>query len=302
MKQLLRITAILILSFTLQTTLHAQQPLYRDAIPMLNAQPYDSTDVLFPIAKFYGQLQRGIGSYNNEMFWNIKLGGLFQFYRFENSSINFLSLHELNATPYNDITFDPASARWEETLNYSYRSHHAQYTVGYTHRCKHEIDNFDPADSAQSIDVSQLTKRVVILSGPYFEFQNVVPVTSSSELHVLARVDYTPISSDYRYPLTTNALSWNDIGGEISLATRYKYTLSNTFDLHAKLWLNTSFFRSIGARSNYRVEAAGTLHGKNNAATIFIAREYMYDDLSSPIPHASQVVYVGFRLMSVNFW
>ncbi|MFN8360061.1 MAG: hypothetical protein U0264_09125 [Candidatus Kapaibacterium sp.] len=302
MKQLLHLTAILIVSFTVQISLHAQQPLYRDAIPMFNAQPYDSTDVLFPIAKFYGQLQRGIGSYNNEMFWNIKLGGLFQFYRFENSSINFLSLHELNATPYNDITFDPSAARWEETLNYSYQLHRAQYTVGYTHRCKHDIDNFDPVDTSSGIDVSQLQKRVVILSGPYLEFQNVVPVTSSSELHVLARVDYTPISSDYRYPRTSNALNWDDIDGEISLATRYTYTLSNTVGLHTKLWLNTAFFRSIGARSNYRVEVAATLHGKSNGAAFFIAHEYMVDDLSGAIPHASEVVYVGFRLVSVNFW
>ncbi|MBK9247948.1 MAG: hypothetical protein IPM69_07525 [Ignavibacteria bacterium] len=143
---------------------------------------------------------------------------------------------------------------------------------------------------------------MVILSGPYFEFQNVMQVTSESELNVLARFDYTPINIDYRYPLTTNDLSWNDIDAELSLATRYKYKINSTIDLQAKLWLNTSFLRSIGARSNYRVEAAGTLHGKSNAATIFIAREYMYDDLSSPTPHASQVVYVGFRLMSVNFW
>ncbi|MBK9247947.1 MAG: hypothetical protein IPM69_07520 [Ignavibacteria bacterium] len=116
MKQLFQNTAILILSFTLHITL---------AHPRCDT--YDSTDVLFPMTKFYGQLQRGIGSYNNEMFWNIKLGGLFQFYRFENSSINFLSLHELNATPYNDITFDPAGARWEESLNYSYRSQRSIY-------------------------------------------------------------------------------------------------------------------------------------------------------------------------------
>jgi len=297
-----KIILILWIYCLIQFDLYGQQPLNRNAIPTYSNQIYDSTDVFLSNSSFYGELQRGIGSVGNEMYWNIKFGGIIELYRFTNSSINFTLNHEFNATPYNDISFDPVGARWEENINYSYKNSNSQYTFGYMHRCKHELDNFDPPENANSSYFSVLTKRVVLLSGPFIELQKKFYLIDSSSLSTLLRFDYTPISGDFRFPNNNKLLRWDEIDGEISLAAKYTYYMSEKTNAYTKLWLNNSFFRNEGIKSNYRIELGGSILSKKNELSFFVASEYLYDDLSNPFPQPSSTIYVGFRINGRNFW
>lgn len=109
-------------------------------------------------------------SYKNEKDRIFRLNGIIEIFKSKRDIILLSLNNELNANSLNDISFNPRQAIWEENLVYlhnlgKFNNKHFIYNVSLFHRCKHDIDNLDPANSDIPNLEANLTKRVIILTG-----------------------------------------------------------------------------------------------------------------------------------------
>ena len=115
---------------------------------------------------FHGEAQRGFGSAEDELAWDVKIAGVLELYRWSaRTTLVAFAGHELTANPFNSIGFNPRGAIWEETVFLVRRASDFDWHVGLFHRCRHEIDNSHPPDES-AIDPSYVpTARLLSLTG-----------------------------------------------------------------------------------------------------------------------------------------
>lgn len=286
----------IILLVLLQSGLFAQQQINRTAIPNSFSVPYDSSATLFPVSAFWAEMQKGFGSEAESMSSNIRFGGLFEFYRWEKTSLDFTLSFELTADPYNEISFNPRSARWQEELFLSTKESWGTWAIGLMHRCKHEVDNFDPEDSLKG----EPTYRVLLSTGPYFSFQKEI-LLNSFTIDYLLRADYLPLSGDWRWAENEQSPDWDDLFAELSFAFRIEHKTSKFMNIYLKNWFNSMHF-STSTEFNIRSEFGAKFFQSKNKMEIYAAYESLYDDLIINIPRPSNVIYLGFRGSHDLFW
>lgn len=300
-------TIALVLTFSLAQISFSQIFVSRTALYLpnqkLSADSLDETGVMANVS-FNADIQRGGFSTNGEQAWSYRLGGVAELYRWSNgTSLNLSGFHELVSNPFNDIGFNPRQALWMEQLSLS-SGNTFNYEVGFSHRCKHEVDNGDDSRGDSAAGGGSM-KRVVLLSGPFLQVQSQENLSSDLTANWCARADYFAIRADYRRPSTDSSFLWNDLGGAVSLAGK----------LSARLSSITLFVRFVGSaflfdRSTVnktspvqaRAECGVSLVGKRGVITLFTSWEYWHDDMSSPRPQASRVLAVGIRFSGEGFW
>lgn len=274
----------------------SQQQVNRTAFPNALTQEYNSTSTLFPISAFWAEMQKGFGSVEEALSTNIRFGGLFEFYRWEETTLDFTLSFELTADPNNEIAFNPRSARWQEELFISKKEDWGIWNAGLMHRCKHEIDNFDPEDST----FGDPTYRVLLSSGPYFSVQNEYTF-SKWKFHYLARTDLIIMKGDWRWEENTAEPHWDDLLAELSGAFLLEYKAGKYLNLYSRNWFNLMQF-SESSEINLRAEIGTRFAQKTNNMLIYIAYENLYDDIITPFPRPSDVFYLGFRASHDLFW
>ncbi len=278
----------------------AQQSVDRSSVPDLLAREYDSTNTVLPLTAFWASFQRGYGSTEGEMRWNTKLGGLFAFYRWENSSLALSFSSELTISPNNNIGFDPKTVRWEENLFYQHSTIYGDVTLGIRQKCKHEVDNVD-TDSWGGI-VEELKKRVVYSTSSYFSIANKYQ-KNKFMFRSFARANWELQANDIRYPKNNAGLSYGDMIGELSLTL---FALHHSFEhlgFYARTWTNTMLLeKGNEPKMNARAEIGTRILGKTSGFSLFCAYEYLWDDFTSPYPQRSEVFYIGFRMSDKTFW
>lgn len=119
---------------------------------------------------FNSEFQVTSNSYKNEKDRIFRLNGVIEIFKSKRDIILLSLNNELNANSLNDISFNPRQAIWEENLVYlhnlgKFNNKHFIYNINLFHRCKHDIDNLDPANSDVPDLTANLSKRVVILTG-----------------------------------------------------------------------------------------------------------------------------------------
>jgi hypothetical protein len=72
--------------------------------------------------------------------WSIRIGGLLEVFRIGGTSLSIYGSNELVASPNSRIRFQPLALYWEEGAILSWRLRGTAAQVGFTHRCKHDID------------------------------------------------------------------------------------------------------------------------------------------------------------------
>jgi len=72
--------------------------------------------------------------------WSIRIGGLLELFRTSGLSLSIYGANELVAGPESKIRFQPLALYWEEgaVLSWGLKGNAAQ--IGFTHRCKHDLD------------------------------------------------------------------------------------------------------------------------------------------------------------------
>lgn len=285
---------ILILFFT--SILFSQQQVGRSVSPNSLLEEYDSTSTLFPVNAFWAEMQKGFLSEGDAMNSNIRFGGLMSFFRWKNTSLDFNLAFELTADPYNEILFNPRSARWQEELFLIDKNFLGTFKYGFMHRCKHEIDNYDPDDAADA----DPTYRIMLSSGPFVSWiKNYKTKNWNNSFEF--RADNILLKGDYRDPENELLPNWNDLFGELSATTLNELRVTKVSEIYLRNWFNSMLFTN-SIEFNIRSELGIKFKQKANSMKIYVAYEHLYDDFMMNFPRESNVIYIGFRGSDLIFW
>lgn len=242
---------------------------------------------------FIGTIEKGLSSDGERFAYSMVFGGSGVFYRWDESALWFSVVANVVATPFNDIGFDPYGASWQEEIRYAQSTDWGVFEIGFSHRCRHEIDNWDPGEMASTGP----TKRVTLYAGPVFgymsqEYRPIEVVRFSWGLDgqwVLA-------ASDHREPD-------NEIG---LLISDLKWKITPHIEAGLSIWQDGEvFFRGLttlnyinGIEPLTRFESGLRLFGNSGRLDLYLVYEDMFEDYSSPIPTNNQILALGLRLSS----
>ena len=305
----------LVIAVIAQLCVSAQMYVTRNAI----FDPFRDTSVaegFLPAVNYSHEFSRGYGSANDELAWNGRAIGTFEFYRWAGGfSLGAVMAAEAGINSHNDISFNPRSIRWLEELTLYYKRSGFLFETGVQHQCKHDVDNSDgPRGDAPMADRSE--KRVTILSGVHAGVQYDLPAPSgqsesgddSPEGRVFLRADYYPFSSDYRFPENNSGRDLTNLSAAILAGAKYQLPVYGLFSVYASVWSGTVFFGRTSQRDasgtpehNYRLEFGTQFRGRGGKLEVFLASEKYFDDLSSPVPQSSKVLYLGLRGSGKSF-
>lgn len=243
----------------------------------------------------------GIGSEADQLYWNVKLASVFEFYKWKNSSIAFSFFHELNVSPFNQISFQPHTALWNEMIYWQRKMPNFILETGITHRCRHSVDNDrPPRRGTKGNDTTSY--RVLVFNTLYTHIHSLPVKKGKFSYRGSLRFDYHLYSEDSRRPSTPREqpdlenLRWSLLG--ISYAD---YQVKNWLKLYNRNW-----YQVAGAEENfqhnYRLEAGLKLLGKAYDIAVFGGYEYYFDDISWYKPVSSSVIQIGLRGLGKNFY
>jgi hypothetical protein len=266
-------------------------------------------DQFLPHARFSAEAQGGFGSAQGEQAWNIKLGGLVEFYRWgRRSALVGLAGHELTANPYNNISFNPRGALWEESILFLERRTAFDWHLGGFFRCRHELDNAAPPSDEIPRAGYTPTSRLVILSGVQAGLTSLeIALGPGVRLRGFIRLEGYLFTSDERTPPSAAGPSWEEAVGATFLGGRSRYAIGSALDAYVAGWGSVMYFAAdrsgtagIHAELNSRLEGGLRKAGARGDLHVYTAVERYFDDLSRPAPQRSTVLYLGVRVGSAS--
>ncbi|MBL8004525.1 MAG: hypothetical protein JNL36_05470 [Candidatus Kapabacteria bacterium] len=303
----------IILLYSEQTTLRSQTNVSR-GIPYVIANLQDSSIGFLTTNSLLVEASVGNPEEVRSQAWNGRFLLGFTLYSFTpNDHIIGVISKEITAERNESVVFNPNTSRWEEFLGFAKRTEHGTVTIGYTHFCKHEIDNFDPPFS-NPVTLDSIQKRVTIHGGMTANFQsNLLQPIENSDLQFYIKPHYNFVREDYRYTKGLEGTSLNRLRGTIESGIRFQYNLSKNISLYTKGWGIVGFiesdpFRQIGpdkdAKNIYsgRVEVGFIGKGVLNHFELFVAVERFADDLSYGAFTSGVVPNIGFRIKNPLFF
>lgn len=295
------------LSFALPAILSAQMFVTRNA----ELRTFDDST---PTGTFSGQThaftewQHGYGSVAGEQAWDVKAGLTVDLVRSRSIGVLRLSMNaELLANPYNNTRFNPRGAYFEPVLSLDRNVGGLVWQVSLFHRCRHDIDNLDPADSREGINGMRY-KRVIILSGPQIGVgSSVISLGHDATASVSGHVELYPVRVEERRPDDAQGLYWDRAVGATSIGARLAKHISKSVEPYVRGWEAMVLFHSAAnmqsRRSNFngRLEVGTRFAGISGNADAFVAFEHTFDDLTPPHGNAGHVFFAGIRLAARGF-
>ena len=112
--------------------------------PKFSDQRCDTTSVLNNNGS-WGGFSRGYNSNGDRFGWTMEYGVIYELARWkEKGSLFVISGMQVTADTYNNISFNPRGAVWEESMLYAKHTSSFDWQAGFSFRCRHDIDNADP--------------------------------------------------------------------------------------------------------------------------------------------------------------
>ncbi|MGQ0537637.1 MAG: hypothetical protein ACT4R6_01710 [Gemmatimonadaceae bacterium] len=253
-----------------------------------------------PRVRFFGELQRGFGSAGDEHTWALKLGGIVHLFHFsERTALIGTAAHELTANPHNSIGFNPRGAYWEENVLFVRRATGFDLYIGGFHRCRHEVDNYRPPDDNAPTAGYEPTARLVSLSGPQVGAASREFTLGSVALaRWFVRLERYLITTDGRTPRNVAAPYWKDARHGLALGGRVARRLAREPFLYARAWASLVQFggrQGRGIHNHWHLESGARIVGDSDGMDLYVAVSHNFDDLTLPIPRATQYVGIGVR-------
>ena len=285
-------------------SLYSQQSINRGIVLTAPLTPETSTGFL-TTHSFLAEVGVGNSAEVQSQAWNGRFLLGFNIYSFtpDDHIVATLS-NEITATRTNSVLFNPNTSRWEEFLGYRKRIGLHSFTLGYTHFCKHEIDNFDPPfSSPQTID--SLQKRIVIFGGLTGTYFSQLMFSDNATLQYYVKPHYNFVREDYRYTRGLEGVSLTRLRGTLEVGTRLNIPFNENFLLYFKGWGNVGFVEADATDNKFsqselllngRAELGMIVKGVMNNFEIFLATEYIADDLSFGAFTRGQVPSLGIRI------
>jgi hypothetical protein len=245
---------------------------------------------------FIGLYERGNGSADGALRHNLVFGGSGTFYRWDNSALWFTVIGNVLATPFNDINFDPYAASWQEEIRYSQKFDFGIIEIGFGHRCRHEIDNYEESNPTSS------TKRVTLYAGPLLGYLSPKYSNLANGLEISWGIDaqYIIVGSDYRTPDYINGFNISEL--------QYKFTPHLELGYDINKWINlfsrniyTAYSDGSSIESLFRTELGAQIRGNAGGIDIYLGYEEMFDDFKNPEPRPNTSTFIGARFRGELF-
>jgi hypothetical protein len=287
-----------------QGTLHAQ---LRPSRTWESTPIRDRQSGVMPSLLGGGEFQRSWGSAFGEQAWQFRTHIQAEPYRFTDSThstqwTTTIEAHqEMTANPFNDISFNPRTMRWEEYFWLHMLTKDYTARIGFVHRCKHDIDNLSGADEFNPISPLQAEQRTVILTGPTVAASLAPQRTIFGMLSASGGVEWYLNSSDNRRP-ASDVASWTDMEGATWFRAQNTTRISPSVSLLATAFASIPWYSARpGAGSDVpfdaRAELALSLTGPTSRIDIAIVTERVFDELAWTMPATSSYVGLCVRFM-----
>ena len=262
---------------------------------------------LLPRLDFYGEAQRGFGSTDDELAWDIRYIGLLELWRWLNRSATpgtpYSALiavvgHQLSANSYNSIGFNPRGAIWEENLHFVRHHRTFEWHVGAFHRCRHEIDNTHAPDESRQDPSYVPTERLLSLTGLQAGLSTMWDSSGTLRWRGTIRAELYGPTTDNRVPRNTAPPYWKDAVGAVAGGAQISRPVGTWPVLYAGVWSSAMVFsgdNGTTAEVDWRIEIGVHARGQRGGVTLLAAYEKTFDDVSRPTPQPSSVLAIGVR-------
>ncbi len=292
---------ILVLLFSTQ----AFAVVYPDRMFVVNPLAAKTTETglqLLPMAGGWGDFSRYISSESDwEHHWGSRLGAAIDIVRYNDIfSFTIYSDIELIANPRSEITYNPRSFYWQETFQFNYKTDSMYMHAGYSHRCKHDVDNLEVLDNTgerkQLVLIYDSIYLRLVSENVRFAINPVVPIDS----FFFMRWDYFVIKEDdrlyaadisLRNKINDLSFTWQ-VGLHSTLVTCKQ--LNVVLKAHYIFNVYTGATNSI--KRNYYIETGIALRGREAEMTFFLAYEYQERTFINPYNERSRLLYAGLRI------
>jgi hypothetical protein len=307
-KYQMKFTLILILILSLYSSLYGQRMPDRFLVfnPLFDTSENlqeDSTGYINSFGGFAEFATYGIKR-DFEHAWNQKLGTFVEFFRTgSTSSLAFVANIEFVANSDNDIGFKPRSIFWEEGFVYSQKTGNNYWQLGYMHRCKHDIDNYNYGKERALIFGS--------LHGKYLIPLDVFDEKDNALFGI--RGEFYSIRQDYRIPQNTRTITpnWNQLIGSLGFNFNFTKQISNHywnyyFNSYSMVNIfseNDGFLNRFKnfqkANINGGISTGIAIRGKAEFR-IGLTYDYFSDTGINPVPENAHLISIGVVILNHN--
>lgn len=275
-------------------------------------QPFDVVNsVTGPMASVQGgaDVARSSGSTYDEQAWQFRTHVVVEPYRFTDSTADVqvtttISAHqELTANPFNDISFNPRTMRWEEHMQIHVSTTSWSMRAGWLHRCKHDLDNLDGPSELDPSSAGQGVQRTIILSGPTLSAGTAPFELFGGRWRIETGVEWFVIAADYRSPSQSVAVgSWKHMQGAVWGRGVAAWELSPNLRIQTQYYLSAPWFSArLGAPDDTplpheaRAEISLCVNGRTASVELVAHAEHVFDELSFLDARPSTYAGIGLR-------
>lgn len=252
----------------------------------------------------WGGVQKGFGSEGERFGWLLDVGAVIELGQWKSSSLFGISGMQINADPYNEISFNPTGVTWEEHVVYVAKAEPFDWQIGYAQRCRHDVDNLDIKQT--SGEAQQRTLIYSSLTGKLISKEH--SLSQQTNMIGWLNADLYVVSQDYRLPDTTShylpnieRLAWSlganvHVGSTSSSLVGWYANAAATLSAYGNEHGILRKFSTI-ERTNFdfRAEAGISILGRGGKFWLFGGYELLADDAIMPIPEKNSHMFVGFR-------
>ncbi|MBU3741404.1 MAG: hypothetical protein FGM24_03855 [Candidatus Kapabacteria bacterium] len=275
-------------------------------------QPFDHGNTLAgPMASLYGgaDVDRTFGSTYDEQAWQFRAHVAVEPYRFTDSTdevqiTTLISSHqELTANPFNDISFNPRTMRWEEFIQVVVGTSTWTGRIGWLHRCKHDLDNLDGPSELDPSFAGQGVQRTIILSGPTLSAGTAPFELFGGRWRIETGVEWFVLAADYRSPAqSVDVGSWKHMQGAVWGRGVAAWYLSTNVRIQTQYYVSAPWFSArLGAPADIplpheaRAEISLCVNGRTASAELVAHAEHVFDELSFLDARPSTYAGIGLR-------
>ena len=156
-----------------------------------------------------------------------------------------------------------------------------------------------------------MQKRIVIFGGITGTFFSQLMFSGNSTLQYYIKPHYNVVREDYRYTRDLEGVLLNRLRGNLEVGTRLNISFNENFELYFKGWGNIGFveademdkrFPTSEFIFNGRAELGVIGKGVMNNFELFLASEYIADDLSFGAFTTGHVPSIGIRIRNPLFF
>jgi hypothetical protein len=252
---------------------------------------------------------RSSGSTYDEQAWQFRTHVVVEPYRFTDSTADVqvtttISAHqELTANPFNDISFNPRTMRWEEHMQIHVSTTSWSMRAGWLHRCKHDLDNLDGPSELDPSSAGQGVQRTIILSGPSLSAGTAPFELFGGRWRIETGVEWFVIAADYRSPSQSVAVgSWKHMQGAVWGRGVAAWELSPNLRIQTQYYLSAPWFSArLGAPDDTplpheaRAEISLCVNGRTASVELVAHAEHVFDELSFLDARPSTYAGIGLR-------